>query len=154
MVRCAVQEIDIYTDGGCHGNPGPGAWAYVIETEDGRIEEAGGEPDTTNNKMELEAVIRALRVVADGPRPPRLVTVHTDSQYVKNGITTWIATWMKNGWMTSARKPVKNQDRWVRLHELAGLVEPRWEWVRGHAGNELNERCDELVQLEIARLER
>lgn len=148
-----MQKIDIYTDGGCHGNPGPGAWAYVIVSEAEREEASGGDRHTTNNKMELEAVIQALRVVAERTRAPRAVTVHTDSQYVKNGITSWIATWMRNGWMTSAKKPVKNQDRWIRLHELTRLVEPRWEWVRGHSGNELNEVCDALVQREIAGLE-
>ena len=153
MVRCAVQQIDVFTDGGCHGNPGPGGWAYVIEADGQRLEASGGEPNTTNNRMELEAVIQALRAVAQRSEAPRLVTVHTDSQYVKNGITTWIRTWMKNGWKTAAKKPVKNQDRWVRLHELESLVRPAWKWVRGHAGNELNERCDELVQDAIARLE-
>ena len=153
MVRCAVQQIDVFTDGGCHGNPGPGGWAYVIEADGQRLEASGGEPNTTNNRMELEAVIQALRAVAQRSEAPRLVTVHTDSQYVKNGITTWIRTWMKNGWKTAAKKPVKNQDRWIRLHELESLVGPEWKWVRGHAGNELNERCDELVQQAIARLE-
>lgn len=153
-----MQRIDVYTDGGCHGNPGPGAWAYVLRPVSGEEatvrEDAGGDPETTNNRMELEAVIRALRAVTEDFGAQADVTVHTDSQYVRNGITTWISTWMKNGWMTSARKPVKNQDRWVRLHELTLLVNPRWEWVKGHAGNELNERCDRLVQREIARLDR
>ncbi len=158
MVRYHVQRVDIYTDGGCHGNPGPGAWAYVIRpvgTGNAELrEDAGHDPETTNNRMELEAVIRALRAVTDDYGPQVDVTVHTDSQYVRNGITTWISTWMKNGWRTSARKPVKNQDRWVRLHELTLLVKPRWVWVQGHSGNELNERCDRLVQQEIARLAR
>ena len=149
-----MHHIDVFTDGGCHGNPGPGGWAYVIETDGQRDEASGGEPDTTNNRMELEAVIQALRAVAQRGDEPRTVTVHTDSQYVRNGITTWIRTWMRNGWKTAAKKPVKNQDRWIRLHELESLVGPEWKWVRGHAGNELNERCDELVQQAIARLER
>ncbi len=158
VVGCAVQRIDVYTDGGCHGNPGPGAWAYVVRAVAGSEatfrEDAGGDPQTTNNRMELEAVIRALRAVAEHFGTQGDVTVHTDSQYVRNGITSWIATWMRNGWMTSARKPVKNQDRWIRLHELAVLVNPRWEWVKGHSGDELNERCDSLVQAQIARLDR
>jgi len=94
VVGCAVQHIEIYTDGGCHGNPGPGGWAYVIATDGSRVEGFGGAPQTTNNKMELEAVIQALRVVASDSSAPRVVTVHTDSQYVRNGITTWIKTWM------------------------------------------------------------
>lgn len=147
-----MQNIEVYTDGGCHGNPGPGGWAYVIETDGGRTEGSGGDPQTTNNKMELEAVIQALRKVAQDSHEPRLVTVHTDSQYVRNGITTWIKTWMSNGWRTAAKKPVKNQDLWIRLHELEELVRPRWEWVKGHSGDELNERCDELVQHAIAEV--
>jgi ribonuclease HI len=147
-----VQKIDVYTDGGCHGNPGPGAWAYVIRINGDITEGSGSDRETTNNRMELEAVIRALGVVVDRHGSQTDVTVHTDSQYVRNGIMSWIATWMRNGWMTSARKPVKNQDRWVRLHELSELVKPRWEWVRGHAGDALNERCDALVQQAIGRL--
>jgi ribonuclease HI len=147
-----VQKIDVYTDGGCHGNPGPGAWAYVIRINGDITEGSGSDRETTNNRMELEAVIRALGVVVDQHGSQTDVTVHTDSQYVRNGIMSWIATWMRNGWMTSARKPVKNQDRWVRLHELSELVKPRWEWVRGHAGDALNERCDALVQQAIGRL--
>ena len=147
-----MQNIEVYTDGGCHGNPGPGGWAFVIETDGDRAEGSGGDPQTTNNKMELEAVIQALRKVAQNSREPRLVTVRTDSQYVRNGITTWIKTWMSNGWRTAAKKPVKNQDLWIRLHELEELVRPRWEWVKGHSGDELNERCDELVQHAIAEV--
>ena len=147
-----MQKIDVYTDGGCHGNPGPGAWAYVIRINGDITEGSGSDRETTNNRMELEAVIRALGVVVDRHGSQTDVTVHTDSQYVRNGIMSWIATWMRNGWMTSARKPVKNQDRWVRLHELSELVKPRWEWVRGHAGDALNERCDALVQQAIGRL--
>ena len=142
----------MYTDGGCHGNPGPGAWAYVIRINGDITEGSGSDRETTNNRMELEAVIRALGVVVDRHGSQTDVTVHTDSQYVRNGIMSWIATWMRNGWMTSARKPVKNQDRWIRLHELSELVKPRWEWVRGHAGDALNERCDALVQQAIGRL--
>ncbi|MFP4113739.1 MAG: ribonuclease HI [Spirochaetota bacterium] len=149
-----MQIIDVYTDGGCHGNPGPGAWAFVVRSDSSVVEMAGGESLTTNNRMELEAVIQALRTIAEESNRPRRVTVHTDSQYVKNGITTWIKTWLKNGWMTSAKKPVKNRDRWIRLHELATLVGPEWKWVKGHAGDELNERCDRLVQEEIGRIER
>jgi ribonuclease HI len=146
-----VQEIVIYTDGGCHGNPGPGGWAYVLVTGNERIERSGAAPGTTNNRMELRAVIEALQTVAEFTGDGR-VTVHTDSQYVKNGITDWIHTWRANGWKTSARKPVKNQDLWVALHDLNTRLQPTWKWVRGHSGDAMNERCDELVQEAISRL--
>jgi ribonuclease HI len=103
--------------------------------------------------MELQAVIEALRFVIQHEWSEWAVGIHTDSQYVRNGITTWIRSWLRNGWRTAAKKPVKNQDLWVRLHELDEIVHPEWHWVRGHAGNELNERCDQLVQLEIAKIE-
>lgn len=148
-----METIDIYTDGGCHGNPGPGAWAYVVRGSE-YIEDTGGENATTNNRMELQAVIESLRYVVRNELAGVTVTIHTDSQYVRNGITVWIQTWLKNGWKTSAKKPVKNQDLWVRLHELNEMVHARWNWVRGHAGDETNERCDQLVQDEIARIER
>ena len=149
----AVQHLDIYTDGGCHGNPGPGAWAFVA-TGDETVERAGAERATTNNRMELQAVIEALRHAAGCGAGRGAVRMHTDSQYVKNGITVWIRTWLRNGWRTAGKQPVKNQDLWVRLHELDGLIRPTWVWVRGHAGNALNERCDALVQDAIARIER
>ena len=150
-----MTKIDVYTDGGCHGNPGPGGWAYVIRSDEGLVEQSGGDSQTTNNRMELEAVIRALGDVAGRYGDTGSdVTVHTDSQYVRNGITSWIRTWMVNGWKTASKKPVKNQDRWVKLHELSEAVGPRWEWVRGHAGDELNERCDVLVQRAIAEVTR
>lgn len=147
-----MQHIDIYTDGGCHGNPGPGAWAFVLRKSEW-IERTGGEKLTTNNRMELLAVIEALRLVARDLSGEPQVRIYTDSQYVRNGITSWIQNWMKNGWKTAAKKPVKNQDLWIRLHELNKLVSPAWNWVRGHSGNPLNERCDELVQQEIAKIE-
>ena len=115
---------------------------------------SGAEPATTNNRMELQAVIEALRFVARQRDCAASVRIHTDSQYVKNGISDWIHTWIKNGWRTAAKKPVKNQDLWLRLHELNALVRPDWIWVRGHAGDELNERCDALVQDRIAAIER
>lgn len=146
-----VRSIDVYTDGGCHGNPGPGAWAFVVQATD-FTEQSGSELRTTNNRMELQAVIEALRHIVRQDYADRAVNIHTDSQYVRNGITTWIQSWLQNGWKTAARKPVKNQDLWVRLHELDELVHPTWKWVRGHAGNTLNERCDQLVQNEIAQI--
>ena len=144
--------MNIYTDGGCHGNPGPGAWAFVAIHDGTVVERSGSEIATTNNRMELEAVIQALRHAATtvGRGSVRLMT---DSQYVKNGITVWIKSWLKNGWKTAARKPVKNRELWVRLHELDAAIRPEWSWVKGHSGDVLNERCDELVQMEIAKLE-
>ena len=147
-----MESIEIYTDGGCHGNPGPGAWAFVIQLSDD-AEDSGSELQTTNNRMELQAVIEALRYVVRQEYCDRAINVHTDSQYVRNGITNWIRSWLRNGWKTASRKPVKNQDLWMRLYELDELVHPVWKWVRGHAGNPLNERCDQLVQNEIAQME-
>jgi ribonuclease HI len=151
LVRCGVENSEIYTDGGCHGNPGPGAWAFVITSAGDVVERSGAARDTTNNRMELTAVIEALREVGRR-RIDGTVTIHTDSQYVKNGITTWIRTWLANGWRTSSKQPVKNQDLWVELHDLNRAIGPDWRWVRGHAGNPLNERCDALVQEAIGRL--
>ncbi len=151
-----MSEYTLYTDGGCHGNPGPGGWAYLIEYDSKTIENNGGETQTTNNRMELTAVIRGLeRIRETGDRNTGTVTVrvYTDSQYVKNGITKWIHTWLKNGWKTSARKPVQNRDLWMRLHELTQEFKTEWKWLRGHAGHEGNERCDELVQQAIAQFE-
>jgi ribonuclease HI len=139
--------MEIYTDGGCSGNPGPGGWAFVIKRPahpEGNIEGSGSEKFTTNNKMELTAVIQALerfKLLACGES----LTVVTDSQYVKNGITSWIHGWKKNGWRTASKEPVKNRELWERLDLLAGEIGPEWRWVKGHAGNELNERCDQLV---------
>jgi ribonuclease HI len=139
--------MDIYTDGGCSGNPGPGGWAFVALTQAGLHEESGGDKATTNNKMELTAVIKALEFVLghEEGKAPEACVVHTDSQYVKNGITSWIITWKKNGWRTAAKEAVKNRELWERLDSLAAGMDVRWAWVKGHAGNELNERCDELV---------
>lgn len=140
--------VVIYTDGGCHGNPGPGGWAAVIEHAGTTTEISGAEAATTNNRMELRAVIEALRHL--GPhRPP--VEVRTDSVYVRSGITEWIGNWKKRGWRTAAGKPVKNQELW---RELDGLVDEgvRFTWVQGHAGIDGNERCDQLVQDAIAAL--
>ncbi|MFP4377824.1 MAG: ribonuclease HI [Spirochaetales bacterium] len=147
-----MSDIVAYTDGGSHGNPGPGGWAFVIESSHGLVERFGADPHTTNNKMELSAVISALQYVAEH-YPDQLVTIRTDSQYVRNGITSWIKTWVKNGWRTAAKKPVKNQDLWRVLYDLDQRLHASWEWVKGHAGNELNERCDQLVQNAIATVE-
>jgi ribonuclease HI len=145
----------IFTDGGCSGNPGPGGWAYVIvvQTFQGEkiiAKEYGWQKDTTNNRMELTAVIEALRALKTMNDSPRKATVCTDSQYVQKGITEWIRAWKNNSWRTSDKKPVKNQDLWVELDALAGEFSLNWEWVRGHAGNKYNELCDQMTQEAIA----
>ncbi|MFO7850507.1 MAG: ribonuclease HI [Spirochaetia bacterium] len=145
-------EIVIYSDGGCSGNPGPGGWAFVLLDGDRRRERSGGEARTTNNRMELTAVTQALEtVLKETELQGRKVHIYTDSQYVKNGISTWIHTWEKNGWLTSAKKPVKNQEYWKRLKELTDSMDIQWNWVKGHAGDELNEACDSMVQGEIKK---
>ncbi len=144
-------DISIYTDGGCWGNPGPGGWAYRILTENAAIEAKGGEASTTNNRMELTAVIEALSAIRKSDDLRNLtVKVHTDSQYVKNGITSWIENWSRNGWRTASKQPVKNKDLWVPLKELRDSLNVTWVWVKGHAGHPENERCDTLVQEAIA----
>jgi len=149
--------IGIYTDGGCSGNPGPGGWAYVMVLKtfqgDSVVAEGyGAEPDTTNNRMEILAVISALNALKAKPELPRQLTLYTDSQYVQKGITEWIRTWKRNSWRTSDKKPVKNQDLWFELDALAAEFPITWVWVKGHAGNEYNERCDLLTHKAIASL--
>ena len=134
-------EIEIWTDGACRGNPGPGGWGALLVSGEHRRELHGGALVTTNNRMELTAVIEALTAIK---RPSRLV-VHTDSQYVKLGITEWIGPWQKRGWKTADRKPVKNIDLWQRLAEEAAKHRIEWRWVKGHAGVEGNERADALA---------
>jgi ribonuclease HI len=148
-------SFKIYTDGGCSGNPGPGGWAYVIvqETFQGQkilAEQSGGEKDTTNNRMELTAVIESLRAVKIMDGAPRKAVIFTDSQYVQKGITEWIRKWKQNSWRTSDKKPVKNQELWMELDALAGEFLLDWQWIRGHAGIEFNERCDRMTQEAIA----
>jgi len=145
-----TEEIEIWTDGGCRGNPGPGGWAYVVRSAGSTRESSGFEPSTTNNRMELTAVREALSSLSRTPVSATVV-IHTDSQYVQKGITEWIHTWNRNGWKTSAKKPVKNVELWRSLWELARGRQIRWVWVMGHAGNEMNERCDRMVQKAIAR---
>jgi len=144
-------RVEIHTDGGCKGNPGPGAWAFVLEQNGDVVERAGAEASTTNNRMELCAVIAALQEARK--RDASKISVHTDSQYVQKGIEEWIHKWVRNGWKTASNRPVKNRDLWQSLHELDQLLHPAWIWVRGHAGNEGNERCHRLVQEAIADLE-
>lgn len=147
-----MDEIVIYTDGGCSGNPGPGGWGIVVIAKGQARKLSGGEKLTTNNRMELTAAISALSIVKNTPDFAGLpVTVNIDSQYVKNGITSWIKGWKAKGWKTADKKPVKNQDLWVCLDELNSSLNVRWNWVKGHAGVEYNEVCDQLCQSEIAK---
>ena len=145
------EMIEIYTDGGCTGNPGPGGWAAVIIPPSGEsVEISGGEASTTNNRMEITAVIRALEKTAAMGIGGGIV-IHTDSQYVQKGISEWMRGWIAKGWKTAAGTPVKNKDLWLKLSELNDAVDAEWRWVKGHDGNPMNERCDELVGMERAR---
>lgn len=136
----ANDAIVIHSDGACSGNPGPGGWAARLRHPDGRIRELGGAvPDTTNNRMELQAALEGLRAAPEGS-----VVMITDSQYLRKGITEWIHNWKRRGWMTAAKKPVLNQDLWRALDEING-PRVRWEYTKGHAGDPGNERCDEIA---------
>jgi ribonuclease HI len=148
-----MEHIEIYTDGGCSPNPGPGGWAFVMRRESGTVERSGGEANTTNNRMELKAVTEAL-LEAERVAPGAAVELKTDSQYVKNGITSWINSWKRNGWRTADKKPVKNKELWEALDEVTARVKPVFSWVKGHAGIESNERCDALVQVERGKFSR
>lgn len=142
--------VDIWADGGCQGNPGPGAWAFVLEAGGARVERSGFDPATTNNRMELVAVTEALREAAGRQGlAGAAITVTTDSQYVQKGITQWIHSWVRNGWRTTGKSPVKNVDLWTALWELSKSMRVRWEWVMGHAGNEKNEACHLMVEQAI-----
>jgi ribonuclease HI len=144
--------VEICTDGGCLGNPGPGAWAFVIRVGKESIERSGFEPQTTNNRMELTAVLEALTELGSHPSWRELpVAVTTDSQYVQKGITEWIRTWESNGWKTSAKKPVKNADLWMKLRELSRARTIRWSWVMGHSGDRWNEACHHMVEEAVKR---
>ena len=134
-------EAVIYTDGACSGNPGPGGWGAVLRYGDAERELHGGDPATTNNRMELMAAIQALESLTR----PATVRLHTDSAYLRNGITSWLANWKRNGWRTADKKPVKNADLWQRLDTAAGRHQVTWLWVKGHAGNPGNERADALA---------
>lgn len=136
-----MKAVDAFTDGACRGNPGPGGWGVLLRSA-GRVKELyGGEPATTNNRMELTAAIRALESL----KVPCRVDLFTDSTYVRNGITQWLPNWQARGWRTADRKPVKNQDLWLELLGAARRHEVAWHWVRGHAGHPENERADELA---------
>ena len=136
-----MKEVDIYTDGACRGNPGPGGWGAWLVAGEHERELCGGESLTTNNRMELTAAIEALAALKRECR----VQLYTDSQYVRNGITEWLPQWKKRGWKTADRKPVKNADLWVRLEQEIARHEVHWHWVRGHSGHEGNERADALA---------
>lgn len=135
-------HVQIYTDGACSGNPGPGGWGVILRFGEVEKELKGGERDTTNNRMELMAAISGLEAL----KKPAVVDLTTDSQYVRQGITSWIFNWKKNGWRTSDKKPVKNVDLWQRLDAALRQHEVRWHWVKGHAGHVENERADELAR--------
>jgi ribonuclease HI len=145
-----TNRIDIWTDGACSGNPGPGGWGAVVRVDGMETELSGGEAATTNNRMELMGAIAALEHLPDGAA----ATLHTDSQYVKNGLTSWIHGWKRNGWKTADKKPVKNVDLWQRLDAAAGKHKIEWKWVKGHAGDVMNERADGLARAAIKGLKR
>ena len=137
---------EIFTDGACSGNPGPGGWGALINGPDGENELTGGAADTTNNRMELQAAIEALKSLPTGSA----VTLTTDSTYVKDGITSWIKNWKARGWKTAAKKPVKNIDLWQSLDAECARHQVDWQWVKGHAGHAGNERADELARMGMA----
>lgn len=142
-------DVEIYTDGACSGNPGPGGWGAVLTARNGAVRElSGAERDTTNNRMELTAAIRALEALK---RPCRVV-LYTDSNYLRHGITEWLASWKARGWKTAARKPVKNRDLWQALDEAISRHQVSWHWVPGHAGVPGNERADQLAREAIRTL--
>lgn len=146
-----MPELFAYTDGACSGNPGPGGWGALMIARDGDAvlkerELSGGEPDTTNNRMELLAAISVLESLSR----PSTITIVTDSAYVKNGVTSWIHSWKRNGWRTASRKPVKNVDLWQRIDDAQANHDVKWEWVKGHAGHPENERADELARAGMA----
>ena len=137
-----MKEVSIWTDGACSGNPGPGGWGALLRAGEHEKELSGGDVLTTNNRMELQAAIEALNALKSSSK----VDLHTDSQYVKGGITGWINGWKRNGWKTAAKKPVKNAELWVALDEAVGRHDVTWHWVKGHAGHAENERADELAR--------
>ncbi|MGX5735533.1 ribonuclease HI [Bosea thiooxidans] len=138
--------VEVWTDGACSGNPGPGGWGAILTYNGVEKELSGGEQLTTNNRMELMAAIAALEAL----KRPCTVALHTDSQYLRQGITGWIHGWKKNGWKTADRKPVKNAELWQRLDAALGRHKIEWKWVRGHAGDEMNERADALARAGMA----
>ena len=142
------KKVDIYTDGACSGNPGPGGWGVLIEIDNKNIELSGGDKDTTNNRMELMAAIKALEEIDKNYE----ITLYTDSNYVKDGITSWISNWKKNNWKTANKKDVKNKELWMRLDEAIKDKNISWVWVKGHAGNAGNEQADYLARSALEKL--
>ncbi|WP_147651808.1 ribonuclease HI [Vulcaniibacterium gelatinicum] len=142
-----MKTVEIHTDGACLGNPGPGGWAALLRYRGRERELAGGEPHTTNNRMELMAAIVALEALTEGCA----VTLHTDSQYLRQGITEWLPTWVRRGWRTAGGDPVKNRDLWERLHAATQRHRIVWKWVRGHSGDPDNERVDRLAREQAQR---
>jgi ribonuclease HI len=148
MSAAPAHHVVVHTDGACSGNPGPGGWGAILHWNDHEKELKGGEPMTTNNRMELMAAISALEAL----KKPCTVDIHTDSQYLRNGIMQWITKWKRNGWRTAAKEPVKNVDLWKRLDAALHTHAVRWHWVKGHAGHDLNERADELAREAISEI--
>jgi ribonuclease HI len=144
-----TRSIEIYTDGACRGNPGPGGWGALLVAGRHRKTLHGGEPETTNNRMELKAAIEALNAL----KRPSSVVLHTDSKYVMHGVTEWMHNWKKRGWKTANKKPVKNQDLWMALDEATQRHDINWVWVKGHSGHDGNEEADALANLGIDELE-
>ena len=144
-----MKELEIFTDGACRGNPGPGGWGALLRYNDNEKTIYGGEGETTNNRMELTAAIEALAAL----KQPSKVALTTDSQYVRQGITSWLANWKKRGWKTASKKPVKNVDLWQRLEEEAARHQVEWHWVKGHSGHRENEIADQLANRGIDELE-
>jgi len=138
--------VEVWTDGACSGNPGPGGWGAILSFKDKQRELSGGEAMTTNNRMELMGAISALETLTR----PCTVALHTDSQYLRQGITSWIHGWKKNGWKTADRKPVKNEELWKRLDAALKQHKIEWKWVKGHAGDAMNERADALARAGMA----
>lgn len=139
--------IEIFTDGACVGNPGPGGWGALLRWKGKEKELSGGEPHTTNNRMELKATIESLKTI----KRPLPIHIYTDSQYVKNGITLWLIEWKKNGWKTKQKDPIKNQDLWEELDQIASKHTISWHWVKGHAGHVENERADALARASVPK---
>ncbi len=148
--QASSKKITIHTDGACDGNPGPGGWAALLRYGSHVREITGGEPATTNNRMELQAAIAALAALKETCK----VTVFTDSEYLRQGISEWLPRWKAHGWRTKERKAVKNEDLWRQLHEVASGHKVDWQWLKGHAGHADNERCDQLARAEITKLRR
>ena len=154
-VKSKPNMVTVYTDGGCSGNPGPGGWGCVILADGMEYTVSGGETMTTNNRMELSAAIAALSAIDQNEVwRTQSITVHIDSQYVKNGITSWIKSWQRNGWRNSEKQPVKNRDLWEVLDELNKKLNVTWKWVKGHAGNKYNEMCDAMATQEVMKYSR